>query len=316
MGRFFALFILLSLFIGTENLSAQNNRKHKQRFKSKGKNWNLYRHEFEFGVGVCNYLGDLGGNTTTGKIKTPLKDVEATEYKLGYLFGYRYNFNKILALRPTLFFGKVSGSDALTSNYERNYRNLSFQTRIVELAVLGELHILRADAGHSDYHPGVFGEPGRPFGISLHAGIGFFHYQPRHGRVKLRELSTEGQGLPGGAQPYKKMALAMPLGFSMGYQFNKLIRVGIDATIRYTNTDYIDDASSAYFDKEIIRKSKGDLAAELSDRSTGVNPGITSIGSPRGNPDNNDFYFSGMLIFTYTPLIQSRGGHRGKKAKF
>ena len=274
-----------------------------------GKNWDFYRHEFELGIGVSNYLGELGGKETKSKFLSP-KDIEYRTFKLAYDFAYRYNFGSWFAIRPSLFFGKVAGNDQFTTNSDRNYRNLQFHSRITELAVVGELHIIRAQRGHSFYHAGVIGTPGFPFGVSLHMGIGYFWFNPKRGNVNLRDLSTEGQGLPGGPVAYKKTAISAPVGMTICYQINKEFRLGATLSARYTNTDYLDDASTVYYDKEALRTAKGDLAAELSDKSDQSDPGKTSTGAARGNPKNNDFYYSAMLYLTYTPSIISTGSGR------
>ncbi|MBD79947.1 MAG: hypothetical protein CL840_13625 [Crocinitomicaceae bacterium] len=309
------LVLLISLAI-LGNLSAQ--KKHKPKFKSRytQKNWDNYRHEIEFGVGVTNYLGDLGGNDGKAAQFSP-KDVEISQSRYGFMLAYRYNLNRSFAVRPQLFYGKVSGSDQLTKNPERNYRNLAFSSTLIEFLVMGEYHLLRADRGHRFYRKGVIGKPGKRISLSVHLGAGFFYYNPKYGGVELRPLSTEGQGLEGGPKPYKKMALAFPWGFSAGYQLSKTLRAGFDFTYRFTNTDYIDDVGGTYYNKEKIRSEKGDLAAEMSNRSDGSSPGNTLPGSPRGGNKGNDSYFMLSAIVTYTPVVRSHGIHkRRKRAKF
>ena len=287
-----------------------------KRHKSFGsKNWDFYRHEFIVGIGLTNYLGELGGNDGAPVRFSP-KDMEWSQFKYGFELAYRYNLGKLFSVKPMLFLGKVAGSDKLTENPQRKYRNLSFSSKITEFALLGEFHIVRAELGHSNYHPGVFGSPSSRIGFSLHGGIATFSYNPKVGNVALRELSTEGQGLEGGPKAYKKFAVAFPVGFELGYQLMKNFKLGIDFNFRFTNTDYLDDASGVYFDKEKIRAEKGDFAAEMSNKTSGINR-WSDVGSPRGNPNNKDFYFSALIVATYTPLVRSYGGKkRRSRPKF
>ena len=94
------------------------------------------------------------------------------------------------------------------------------------------------------------------------------------------------------------------------------MRIGLDVTQRFTRTDYLDDVSGNYYDKELIRTAYGDFASEMSDRTDGSRP-WTEPGAPRGNPDNKDSYFSLMVVATYTPFIRSyKATKRRYKAKF
>lgn len=288
----------------------------KGKHKSYGsKNWDFYRHEIECGVGLSNYIGDVGGAASSDSPFSP-KVVAWNQFKWSTALAYRYNLGRWFAVKPMFFAGRIASSDESAQNEGKIYRNLKFESNIYEFSCLAELHLIRAELGHSNYHPGVIGSAPSRIGVSAHVGVGVFFYDPRLGRRPLRDLSTEGQGLPGGPEEYGKTAIAVPLGFIVGYQLTTKLRIGIDFTTRLTNTDYLDDVSGVYFDKEIIRNHKGDFAAEMSDRSTGA-MNWTSPGSPRGNPNNDDFYFAGLITVTYTPLIRSYGNSKRRpKAKF
>jgi len=304
------LLILALFFFGTSN--AQKKHKHVAKSNYTHKNWDSYRHEIEFGIGASNYNGDLGGNDGDAK-QYSFKDTEISQTKLGFYLGYRYNFGQYLAVRPQIFYGKVSGNDNKTKNPERSYRNLAFTSSIFEFAVLGEFHILRASRGQRYFRKGVIGAAGNRYAASIHLGAGFFYYNPKYGSVALRQLSTEGQGLENGPKPYKKFAISWPIGFNVGYQLNKDLKLGLDFTYRFTNTDYIDDVGGTYYDKETIREKKGDLAAEMSNRTDGSYPGSTVSGSPRGGSKSNDSYFLLSINITYTPFQRSHGVHKKRK---
>lgn len=305
------LLIILTLILSV-SLTAQKKHKHIAKSNYTGKNWQTYRHEIEFGIGASNYNGELGGNDGEAK-QYSLKDTEISQTKLGFSLGYRYNFGRYVAVRPQLFYGKVSGSDTKTKNPQRNYRNLAFTSSIFEFAVLGEFHILRSSRGQRYYRRGVIGSKGNRFAASVHLGAGFFYYNPKYGSVALRPLNTEGQGLENGPKPYKKFALSLPFGFNVGYQINQDFKVGLDFTYRFTNTDYLDDVGGTYYDKEKLRAENGDLAAEMSNRSDGTNPTWTSTGSPRGGSKSNDSYFLLAVTVTYTPYLSHNGIHKNRK---
>ncbi|UTW60691.1 hypothetical protein KFE98_11575 [bacterium SCSIO 12741] len=288
----FTLFALSFQLAFAQRTSKNANSKRK---------WNFYRHELIVGVGGSNYLGELGGNPGPAANFSP-KDVEISMFRPCFSLGYRYNIDDRFAIRPQFFYGRVGGSDALTENEERKYRNLEFTSNIFELAVLGEYHILRANYGRGFYQKSVIGKTGQKFAASAHLGVGFFYFNPKYGSVALQPLGTEGQGV-GGTKKYSRLAIAFPVGVSGGYMITRSMQLGLDLTYRFTTTDYLDDASTVYFDKEEIRKANGDLAAEMSDRTDGSRDGWSEPGSPRGNPDRKDSYFSVAITWTYAPFI-------------
>jgi hypothetical protein len=92
----------------------------------------------------------------------------------------------------------------------------------------------------------------------------------------------------------------------------------MNMSCRYTFTDYIDDASTIYYDNDKLRAEKGDAAADLADPSSGENPNWTAAGSPRGNPKNNDHYLSIFVTFTYNlnPITKKKPGRPAGKHNF
>ena len=301
--RLICIFILLPIA-----LFAQKNKR-KRNFGKKS--YTFYKHEFELGAGISNYLGELGGNDGAPKRFSP-GDAELALAKFALSVGYRYNINPKFAVRGAYTSGKIAGSDELTNEPTRNYRNLAFETNINEMIVFGEFFLTRADYGHGFHRTGVTGKTGRSFSSSFHLGLGFLKFNPIYNGTPLQPLNTEGQGLPGAEDPYKLTTLVLPIGINLSYQINKSFRVGLDATHRFTQTDYLDDVSGNYYDKELIRAEYGDLAAEMSNRTDGTKR-WTDPGAPRGNPKNDDGYFTLMVVATYTPFIKT---HRSVKRRY
>lgn len=307
MIRIIALIFLVS-FLALA-LVAQSSRR-------EGKNYRQYRHEFIGGWGVSNYLGELGGSDGPAKRFSP-KDLELSQTKLAYSLGYRYNFSRRWSGRVHYTLCKVSGNDQLTNNPERKYRNLAFSSNINEFGFYGEYHFKRADWGHSFYIKGVIGSAGQRISLYAYTGLSWFKFKPRYNGVDLQPLRTEGQGLTNGPKPYKTNAIALPVGLYGGYQVLKFLQVGLDFNFRFTNTDYLDDVSGVYYDREALRKGTSDLSAEMADRSDRSNPDWTGAGAPRGNPKSKDFYFTVMATATYTPFVHNaRPPRRRMSPKF
>lgn len=287
--------------------------------------WRKQRHELIAGVGMTNYLGELGGGPGQARRYTPL-DLEFSMFKVSYYGGYRLNTSYRTAFRINGFYGKVAGSDKLTSNPERAERNLSFESKIIEGSFLFEYFILRAKPGHIYHLKGTKGHRGQPFDVTAFAGLGAFYFDPKADGIALRPLKTEGQGLPRGPKPYGPIAFSLPVGMAAHFNIPPRLKIGIDFCVRLTTTDYIDDVSGKYYDNDELRAAKGALSAKMADRSLGTIPGATSKGAPRGNPKNPDifFHFGASVIYNISNLRRrvSRPGGRhnflktGRRARF
>jgi hypothetical protein len=101
------------------------------------------------------------------------------------------------------------------------------------------------------------------------------------------------------------LQLAIPFGGGVKYNINKNLVVGFEIAWRKTFTDYLDDVSTTYPDLDNLRDSRGDLAANLSDRSWEVEgTQLSTAGDERGDPAMKDFYIiTGFtLAYRLTPI--------------
>jgi hypothetical protein len=77
--------------------------------------------------------------------------------------------------------------------------------------------------------------------------------------------------------------------------------------MRITNTDYLDDVSDKYVDKDLLLRNRGQIAIDMAYKGNQLynGPSYPQAGTPRGNPKNKDmYYFSGL---TCSFLLESRG---------
>jgi hypothetical protein len=309
--------LIFSFVLGGLTLSGQ--------YYDKLNAWRKQRHELMAGVGMSNYLGELGGGDGKGRRYLPL-DLEISMFKVCYYGGYRLNTSYRTALRAYGFYGTVAGSDQLTGNPERAERNLSFESKIYEGSLLFEYFILRAKPGHIYHIKGTRGQKGQPFDVVAFAGVGAFYFDPKAEGVKLRSLGTEGQGLAGGSKPYGPISITVPIGIAGYFNIPPRIKVGLEVRVSPTLTDYLDDVSGKYYDNDKLRAEKGALSAEMADRSLGKIPGATAEGAPRGNPKNRDLYLHGGAVLVYNisnmrKKVSRPGGvhsflKKGRKARF
>ena len=148
------------------------------------------------------------------------------------------------------------------------------------------------------------------WGVYLSGGVGGFLYNPmaknnfhypdvhyNNGFIadgnkttyhKLRPLHTEGQGyeeghsigddfnVPGkvfkAGKTYKPVAICIPLGLGIQKAFNQNMGIKAELGIRYTFTDYIDDVSGLYYDKNLLKQYNSNLAATMSGTGSGDAP--------------------------------------------
>ena len=211
----------------------------------------------------------------------------------------RYNLDETWAVKGCFAYGRISGYDSLGSSSYRKARNLNFYTDIYEFSAQIELNLVKNKPGSYKLIPYVF------------AGIGVFNFNPKtkfHDTIyELQPLGTEGQGttLYNDRQKYALTTVCIPLGVGLKKKVTAHISVGIEAGVRLTFTNYLDDVSGTYADARAVGASNGAIAQKLSDRSGEKNsPEYTNIfreGDLRGFKSFKftDMYFIGGLTITY-----------------
>ena len=117
-----SIIFLLVIFAFTSNVS------NAQWFKSR---WKSMRHEIGGGLGVTNFMGELGGANKVGS--NGLKDFDLKATRPTININYRYYFLETLAAKASLHYGWVGGNDQHTTETFRNNRNLHFRSPIVDL---------------------------------------------------------------------------------------------------------------------------------------------------------------------------------------
>ena len=314
-----------------------------------------HRHEISFGIGGSSCLTDLGGGSSEAKAFLLDMDIQSTSFLTN--FSYLYYLKNDISLRACLTYAKISGDDALSGDKFRANRALNFNTTIIELGGLIEYTLIKEKSGNKfglKNSSGIFGALKNPiqFGVYLFAGIGGFYYDPwgtnnflnSNGDIvgdgkkyRLRELHTEGQGFEGGpgqfneantgkrGSTYKKFAVCIPLGFGIKKSFSNTFGINLEASYRFTNTDYLDDVSSNYYDRDKLKteitilygEDVGNDAYIMSGTETGAG---TNPGEKRGNPSSNDSYMF-LTISVYKKLnnsqkfFKSRGAGSSRKLR-
>jgi len=288
-------------------------------------NWKNYRKEVVFQIGAAEFLGDLGGLNKVGTDFSPV-DLEFSLTRPAVSIAYRYKLLKNLNWHSSLNYLLVAGDDKLTSEPYRNNRNLNFKSNVFELATRIEVSLFSNKVGHRYGISKTISsrKKSRAYEIIGFIGIGGFYFNPK-GRnpisgvwTKLEPLHTEGQGLPGGPKPYKKIALSIPIGVAYRMMLLKEWSVGIELNYRKTFTDYIDDVSTIYYDRYALEQAYGSTSLLMADPSLGNIPSATAPdgsgnGAQRGDT-NKDSFLSIQVTVGY--FFATKRGKSRLRAKF
>lgn len=231
------------------------------------------RSELGFFVGTSFYIGDLNPTTLFA------------QSRIAGGFVYRYNLSPRWGLKVDFIFAEVAGSDAVSNKgYERN---LSFVSPITEISAQAELNFLKLynTSGKNRITPYIF------------AGIACFSFDPQaelNGTVyELQSLGTEGQGLEKQRKHYSLTNVAIPFGIGVKCTVGRHFSIGAEWGLRYTFTDYLDDVGNVYYDNNKLREQRGNIVADLADRS----PTVHRDGEQRGNTTTTDLYsFAGVTL--------------------
>jgi hypothetical protein len=245
----------------------------------------------EAGLGQASYFGDLTEKAST------LKNAG-----LAASLGISYSVNRHLRPVFTASFLRISGDDQRNERQNLKARNLRFRSNVVDMSLGLRYHLLTPSA--SLLSPYVYG------------GIGLFRFNPyttdRTGTKRyLQPLGTEGQQLPGATQaPYKLTQFQVPFGVGLNLIVSREISIALDATFRKLFTDYLDDVSTTYVDRNRLAQ-QDPILPTLAFRGDEVAPsaGYPVAPQPRGNPKNNDLYYTiGLkLIYQFTRKLEKAG---------
>jgi len=188
--------------------------------------------------------------------------------------------------------GSISGDDKYSINKFHIVRNLNFTSPITEAYLVAELNLFSINPCKN-----------RKFSPYLVGGIAMFHFDPMtsyYGQFyHLQPLGTEGQGLAGYPAKYSLTQLSIPMGGGIKYAINKRLVVSGEFVMRKTFTDYIDDVSTVYPDRNELAAVNGSAAADLTYRGFKHYDDSSLKGVQRGDPGDKDWYNFVQINFSY-----------------
>lgn len=248
-------------------------------------------------VGVMGGASAYHGDLTEGVL-----DGQAVHPAAGFFL--RYHYSPSLVVKANVFYGTISGDDGHAKDLRRRQRNLSFRSPLVDMGLTAELNLMPFSPTVRSYAKST------PY---LFVGVGLVRFNPHalyNGEwIPLQPLGTEGQGTlyyPT-RQPYELTQVVIPFGVGLRAMVGSRLVLGAEVGIRKTFTDYLDDVSKTYVEKEILLAERGALAWELSVREDEF-LGEEVIPTPstyRGDPTNKDWYGIAGITISYV-LVKSR----------
>ncbi|RYG54257.1 MAG: hypothetical protein EOO01_02050 [Chitinophagaceae bacterium] len=319
----FIAFIIIAM--ATEDATAQRFTA-KKRYRTIG-----------VSINAMNYFGDIVPESDFTSLR-----FKSTRPNIGV--NYSMRLYPRITVRGNFFWGRITGDDAKAAdpgeadNKGRYNRNLSFRNDIKELSgtVMIDLFENRGNyLRRPDLVPYVF------------VGVGVMHHNPKAywgggytgentpdlpaGWYELQPLGTEGQNI-GGDYPdkYSLVQIVIPAGLGLRYKLDRNWDISFEIGWRKTFTDYLDDVSGTYADKNMLLQNGGLESAVLSDRS-GYNPqsiqnGVVNVdedgivdnglpwvngygkdGSQRGDKSDKDWYIVTGFSLNYilNPSVRS-----------
>jgi hypothetical protein len=247
------------------------------------------RWEFGLGAGSSNYIGDLS------------QGINSNNFGMSFGLGVKRNIDPHFGFRLDAMIHNVSAADSLSTDKEMFRRNLSFQSRIYEAALTFEINFFK-------FIPGKVGYRFTPY---INFGIGFFHFNPQtryKGQlIDLQPVGTEGQYYNPVSKEdtrYSLNAWSLPFAGGLKWNFAGNSSIALEAGMRLTTTDYIDDVSGVYANPTQLKQFGGQVAVDLADRTRelprvlGYEP--NQVGKMRGDAGYNDIYWYLGLRYTYT----------------
>ena len=199
--------------------------------------WKLRRYEALFGVGFCNYFGDIGGATSSDNW-FGIKDISIKHTRPSAYIGARFKIRTNVAVKLNLMYGYIAGDDA---NSKNNDRGFSFYSRIFEPSFQAEYSLISEEQRKRSN--AMFNKRGMmnnysQINLYLYAGIGGVFFNP--------QVNDAMQAGPFYDSEHSKAGIVIPAGIGLKYVISQQWSIGAEFGVRWTTTDYLDGYSSQW----------------------------------------------------------------------
>jgi hypothetical protein len=248
-------------------------------------------YEFGVGAGLMNCVTDIGGANTDNTMYFNEINGKNNHSSKSFYAGVLYK--NFVGARLEATFGEISAQDSIITGktlnlISKNIRNLSFKSKISEIALISEFYPLQL----------FYIEPIPFLSPYILAGVGYYHFNPQakydNKWIDLQPLHTEGEGFDEypDRKPYKLSQLNIPLGLGIKYEVSGMFNLRVEFMHRRLFTDYLDDASQKeYVDPALFSKYLSPKNAEYA-RVLYNRTQDGSVPIFRGHSNNNDAYMT------------------------
>ena len=200
--------------------------------------WKLRRYEGLFGVGICNYFGDIGGSGSSENL-FGLKDLSIKSTRPSFYLGARYKIRPNIAVKMNLMYGFISGDDAGGKNNDRGFK---FTSSMFEPSFQAEYSLISEEQRKRS--SALFNKKGMmnnysQINLYLYAGIGGVFFNPFN--VNQAMLDS-----PNYDPDHSRMGIVFPAGMGIKYVVSQKWSVGAEFGVRWTTTDFLDAYTSAW----------------------------------------------------------------------
>lgn len=261
------------------------------------RNWSISKKELAIGFGATQFNGDLGGVNKLSSIHG-FSDLKFPSTAWNAQLGYRFRYHPYYATKSRIQVGELKGNDALKVDQYQFSRNLNFRSFYLELSQHFEL-ILIAREQMSCPRFVIKKRWLKFYQFYVTAGVGLLYFNPQANYngswVNLHPLKTEGQGLPNGPKPYKRITATVPLGLGFRWNISRMWRMGVELEYTPTFSDYLDDVGGVYYDKNVLASQVSQASADLSNPAK-QNLNWFQTGMSRGNSCRDGYFSCSFLL--------------------
>ena len=199
--------------------------------------WKLRRYEALFGVGFCNYFGDIGGAPTSDNW-FGIKDLSLKHTRPSFYLGTRYKIRPNISVKMNLMYGFLAGDDEGGMNSDRGY---AFSASIFEPSFQAEYSLISEEQRRRS--SALYNKKGMmnnysQFNLYLYAGIGAVFFNPN--------VNDAMKASPKYDPNHSKAGMVFPAGLGLKYVISQSWSVGVEFGIRFTTTDYLDGYTSQF----------------------------------------------------------------------
>lgn len=215
---------------------------------AEGQRWRTRRYEANFGGGIAQHYGDIGGSLSTENY-LGFNDIQLKFTRPVVTAGFKYRINRRFYARANLASAYLSGNDkGAAPEATRANGGYAFKSLIFEPAAMVDFYIL--PEGYMAGTNALFNRKGMINGFSeinlyVFTGVGGVLSFPKVTYINTGEEVIDDGYLPPDAKQ-RKFGLVLPFGIGIKYNLSGAWTASVEYGRRYSFTDNIDGYTSKF----------------------------------------------------------------------